>query len=172
LPELARENRRDALNAENLRWLIEHGYAGRKIIAWAHNAHVMNAYYGSDWHSISLDPRPDSMKPSGAFLADWLGNDVYTIGFTTYEGEDGWVGNKASAIAPASEDTLEERLHRVGMPYAFLNLRAAGRAPDHPLRLPQTMRLPKYEEEEVQDVTLPYDAIFYIAHMKPATLVH
>jgi hypothetical protein len=33
------------------------------------------------------------------------------------------------------------------------------------------MRLPKYEEEEVQDVTLPYDAIFYIAHMKPATLV-
>lgn len=37
-------NRRDALNARNLRWLIEEGYPGRKIIVWAHNVHLMNAY--------------------------------------------------------------------------------------------------------------------------------
>jgi erythromycin esterase-like protein len=98
--ELARENRRDKLNAQNLRWLIEEGYPGRKIIVWAHNAHVMNAYYGSDWRSVSLDPIPHTMKPSGVFLAEWLGKDVYTIGFTAYEGEDGWVGNSPTARIP------------------------------------------------------------------------
>lgn len=169
--ELARENRRDAINAENMRWLIEHGYTNRKIIVWAHNAHVMNAYYGSDWQSISLDPKSDSMKPTGVFLANWLGDDIYTIGFTTYEGEDGWVGNKASTIAPAHEDSLEARLHRLGMQYVFLDLRNADHVPDHPLRQPQMMRLPKYQEETVRNITEPYDAIFYIARMKPATLI-
>jgi erythromycin esterase len=168
---VARENRRDAINAENLRWIAEHGYAGRKIIVWAHNAHIMNAYYDSDWKGISLDAQPGSMKPTGVFLADWLRRNVYTVGFTTYEGSDGWVGNTASTIAPASKDSLEDHLHRLGLPYAFLDLRSAGRTPNHALRQPLTLRLPKYEEEKVGDITRPYDAIFYIARMQPATLI-
>jgi erythromycin esterase len=169
--ELVRENRRDALNAQNLRWLIEKGYPGRKIIVWAHNVHVMNAYYGSDWRSVSLDPVPHAMKPSGVFLAEWLGKDVYTIGFSAYEGEDGWVGNPATAIPPARDGGIEARLHRLGLAYAFLDLRAAHGVAHHPLRRPQTLRIPKYDEVDIADATQPYGAIFYIARMEPATLI-
>jgi len=169
--ELVRENRRDALNAQNLRWLIEEGYPGRKIIVWAHNVHVMNAYYGSDWKSINLDPTPNTMKPTGVFLAEWLGKAVYTIGCTAYEGKDGWVGSPGSAIAPARDGGIEARLHQLGFAYAFLDLRAARSTLNHPLRLLQTMRIPKYDEVEIADATRPYDAIFYVARMEPATMI-
>jgi erythromycin esterase len=169
--ELVRSNRRDDINARNLRWLIEKGYPGRKIIVWAHNAHVMNAYYKSDWKSISLDPVADAMKPSGVYLAEWLGEALYTIGCTAYAGEEGWVGGKPTPIAAAREGGIEERLHRLGMPYAFLDLRDARSVAGNPLRRPQRLRLPKYDEIEIADVTRPYDALFYIARMEAATLV-
>src|SRR6185369_14787236 len=38
-------HRRDGLMASNLQWLINERYAGRKIIVWAHNAHIMNGYF-------------------------------------------------------------------------------------------------------------------------------
>jgi erythromycin esterase len=169
--ELVRENRRDAINAQNLRWLIQEGYPDRKIIVWAHNVHVMNAYYGSDWRSISLDPITSAMKPSGVFLAGWLGKDVYTIGCTAYEGEDGWVGSAPVPIPAARDGGVETRLHRLGMSYAFLDLRGARGVADHPLRRPQTLRIPKYDEIEIADATRPYDAIFYVARMEPARLI-
>jgi erythromycin esterase len=169
--ELVRENRRDAINAQNLHWLIEKGYPGRKIIVWAHNAHVMNAYYKSDWKSISLEPVADAMKPSGVYLAEWLGRDLYTIGCTAYAGEEGWPGGKPTPIAASREGSIEERLHRLGLPYALLDLRAARAMANHPLRKPQTMRIPKYDEIEIADATRAYDAIFYVARMEPATLL-
>jgi erythromycin esterase len=168
---LASENRRDAQNAENLRWIIEQGYPGRKVIVWAHNAHVMNAYYEAPaWKTVRLDPAANTMKPHGVFLAEWLGRDLYTIGFTTYEGEDGWKGLTASAIPRAREESVEGRLQRLGHPYAFLDLRAA-RGAGHPLRGTQVIRVPKYDDVEISDVTRPYDGLFFIARMERATLM-
>jgi erythromycin esterase-like protein len=165
---LAGENRRDACNAENLRWLIEHGYAGRKIIIWAHNAHVMNAYYEApNFKTVRLDPAANTMKPHGVFLAEWLGRDLYTIGFTAHEGEDGWKGLGASPIAAAREGSIESGLQKLGHPYAFLDLaKARG-----PLRQAQVMRVPKYDEVEITDPTRPYSGLFFIARMERATLI-
>jgi erythromycin esterase len=168
---LAEQNRRDAQNAENLRWIIERGYPGRKVIVWAHNAHVMNAYYEAPaWKTLRLDPAANTMKPHGVFLADRFGRDLYTIGFTTYEGEDGWKGLGASPIPPAREGSVEGRLKRLGHPYAFLDLRAARNA-SHPLRGTQVIRVPKYDEVEIPDATRPYDGLFFIARMERATLI-
>ena len=169
--ELVRENRRDAQNASNLRWLIDQGYPGRKMIVWAHNVHVMNAYYGSDWKSINLDPKAKCMKPTGVFLSEWLGNRVYTIGCTAFEGEDGWVGSKPTAIQPAHEDSVEARLHRLGHAYLFLDLRAARGAAGHPLNTALTLRVPKYDEVQLADITRPYDALFFIDRMAAATKI-
>ena len=171
---VAGENRRDALMADNLRWLIEEGYPDRKIIVWAHNAHVMNAYYEApNFKTISLEPAPDTMKPMGVHLAEWLGDDLYTIGITAYEGQDELIGQPATAMAipPAPEGSVEERLHRLGYAHAFLDLRAAHGEADHPLGGPQTMRVPKYDNVQITDATQPYDAIFYIARMEPATVI-
>jgi erythromycin esterase len=160
---VAEQNRRDACNADNLRWLIEHGYPGRKIIVWAHNAHVMNAYYEAPaWKTVRLDPAPHTMKPHGVFLADWLGRDLYTIGFTAYEGEDGWKGLGAKPIPAASEGSIEGRLKKLGHGLAFLDLNRARGA----MRRAQVMRVPKYDEVEISDPTRPYDGLFFIARME------
>jgi erythromycin esterase-like protein len=164
---LSQENRRDACNADNLRWLLEQGYPDRKVIIWAHNAHVMNAYYESPgWKSVRLTPAANAMKPHGVYLADWLGRELYTLGFTAYEGEDGWNGLGASPIAPASEGSLEAEWKRMGQPYAFLDLRTAR----GPWRGPQTLRVPKYDEVRIPDARQPYDGLFFIAKMERGNL--
>jgi erythromycin esterase len=162
-------NRRDALNARNLRWLVEEGYPGRKIIIWAHNVHLMNAYYGTDVNSIHIEPQAGGLEPSGVATAKWLGKDVYTIVMTSYGGEDGW--NSAKPIAPAPEGSLEWRLHQLGKPYVFLDLRALHDSPGHPMRKPQSIRLDKYRDDMLTDVTRAFDAIFYLDRMTPATRV-
>jgi erythromycin esterase len=165
---LAAQNRRDACNAQNLRWLIEHGFPDQRIIVWAHNAHVMNAYYEApEWKTVRLDPAANTMKPHGVFLAERLGRDLYTIGFTAHEGEDGWKGLGASPIPAARDGSLESRLQKLGHPYAFLDLaKARG-----PMRKPQVMRVPKYDEVLISDPTRPYSALFFIGRMERATLI-
>lgn len=164
------ENRRDQVNADNLKWLIDKAYAGRKIIVWAHNAHVMNAWYGKGFDSVSLEPLTDGMKPTGAWLTAWYRNALYKIGFTAYEGSDGWVGAPPAQVPPAPPDSLEDRLHRLGAPEVFLALRGSSG-----LRLlsaePLSMRIPKYKVETVANPARPFDALYFIDTMKPATLI-
>jgi erythromycin esterase len=163
-------NRRDALNARNLRWLVEEGFPGQKIIVWAHNVHLMNAYYAADIGSIHVEPQAGGLQPTGVAQAKWLGTGLYTIAMTSYSGEDGW--NFAKPIAPAPEGTLEWRLHQLGMPYGFLDLRALARNRDHPMRKPQSMRIDQYREDTLTDVTQAFNAIFYIDRMAAATRMH
>ena len=162
-------NRRDALNVRNLRWLVEEGYPGRKIIVWAHNVHLMNAYYGADVSSIHIEPQVGGLEPSGVALARWLGNEVYTIAMTSYEGEEGW--GSAKPIAPAPEGSLEWRLHQLGKPYVFLDLRALDGNPSHPMRKPLSMRIDRFRDDTLTDVTRAFDAIFYLDRMAPVTRV-
>lgn len=169
-PRIEVENRRDAINASNLRWLIDEVYAGRKVIVWAHNAHIMNAYYAADWRRIHLEPQAGSMKPSGVFLKEWLKDDLYTIQFTTFQGTDGWATTgTVTPIPEAPEGTLEWSLHKLGKPYLFLNLRGSERDPTHPMSGPHLARLPKYEINNISRLSTVCDAIFYIDQMRPAT---
>ncbi len=165
---VAHENRRDRINADNLRWLIDTAYAGRKIMVWAHNAHVMNAWYGKGFNSVSLEPLRDGMKPTAVWLAGWYGDSLYKIGITAYQGSDGWAGAPPSPVPPAPPGSLEERLHRLGAPEVFLPLR--GHNP--PLLTARvSKRIPKYKVETVANAANPFDALYFIDIMKPATLI-
>jgi erythromycin esterase len=166
---LTRENRRDRINADNLRWLIDTAYAGRKIMVWAHNAHVMNAWYGRAFDSVSLEPLTEAMKPTGAWLARWYGDALYKIGFTAYQGSDGWVGTAPVPVPPAQPGSLEERLHRLGTPEVFLPLRGYRELRSLPAA-PVSMRIPKYKLEIVANPAQPFDALYFIDRMEPATL--
>jgi erythromycin esterase len=73
--------------AENLKWLAEEMYPDRKLIVWAHNGHIMNAYYQPDWSALAHEPTVDGAKPMGSFIAQGFGEAVYTIGFTAFAGE-------------------------------------------------------------------------------------
>ncbi|MES1159744.1 MAG: erythromycin esterase family protein, partial [Bacteroidota bacterium] len=50
---------RDRQMAENLIWLAEKGYPGKKIIVWAHNAHIAKSL-------TSLGPADQAGAPAGA----------------------------------------------------------------------------------------------------------
>lgn len=163
----ARESMRDAINAQNLRWLVEEQYAGRKAIVWAHDVHVMKAWYDSNFRNVHLSPQPGDMKPTGIFIADWLGQQVYTLGMTTFAGEDGFsMGGPATPVAPAPDGSLEAHLHGLDHAYAFVDFRGGG---NNPLRKGQTIRLPKYDPNLVADPGQVYDGIFYIDRMARAT---
>ena len=163
----ARESMRDRINAQNLRWLVEERYAGRKAMVWAHDAHVMRAWYDSNFRNVHLRAQPGDMKPTGVFTAEWLGPRAYTLGMTTFAGEDGFaMGGPATPVAPAPDGSLEGHLHGLGHAYAFVDFRA-GR--DNPMHKTQTLRLPKYDANTVADPSRVYDGIFYIDRMARAT---
>ena len=171
--------RRDAMMAENQRWLIEDVYAGKKIIVWAHNAHVTKVYFALDWRSAHARPQPGGMKSMGAYLAERMKDNVYTIALTTYEGEEDWAnGQMHGAIAPAAEGSLESRLHRLGKPYVFVNFRTLRVSPTHPMHRPQSMRISgygpptnPYGNDTLPDLTKALDAVIFVDHMAPATRV-
>ena len=160
---LTTENRRDHINAENLRWLIDTAYSGRKIMVWAHNAHVMNAWYARGFDHVSLEPLTDAMRPTGAWLTGWYGDALYRIGLTAYQGEDGWVGAPPTLVQPAPYGSLEERLHRLATPEVFLPLRSTP-------GMTVSMRIPKYKLEPISKPDQPFNALYFIDTMKPATL--
>jgi erythromycin esterase len=165
--EMTAENRRDRINADNLRGLIDSAHAGRKVMVWAHNAHLMNAWYGRGFDSVSLEPLADGMKPTGIWLTSWYGNKLYKIGFTAWQGEDGWVGGSPTPVPPASLGSLEERLHRLDAPQVFLPLRGLTRSVSAG---GLSMRIPKYKVETVAIPAQPFDALYFIDTVKPATL--
>ena len=143
---LTGENRRDRINAENLRWLIDNAYSGHKIMVWAHNAHVMNAWYKHGFDGVSLEPVIDGMKPMGVWLAGWYGDALYQVGLTAYQGSDGWAGTTPTPVPPAPLDSLEERLHRLAAPEVFLPLHGNSAIRSLSAR-PVSMRIPKYKTE-------------------------
>ena len=104
------------------------------------------------------------MKPTGVFMADWLGKRVYTIGMTTFQGEDGFaMGGPATPVPPAPEGSLEARLHAMGHVYAFIDLRNLD------IGDPISMRVPKYDLNTVTNLGRIYSGIFYIDRMARAT---
>ena len=166
----AQWNRRDTQNARNLLWLAREYYAGRKLIVWAHNGHTMNAHYAANWMTLSNEPQAGGMKPTGVFLADSLGSDLYTIALTSYQGKDGWTTLPSQVtVQPAPAGSLEERIHRTGLQYAFLNLWPWRNRPESALLRGLPVRLRNYQPEGMSDWPRVVDGIIYMENMRAAT---
>jgi erythromycin esterase len=171
-------NIRDGYMADQLRWLLEEPYRGRKVIVWAHNAHIMDGYFAAQWSAVSHEPVPGGMTPLGARLPD-LRRQVFSIAFTCDAGEENWVnGQKRGVIAAAPDGSLEARLRALEQPYLFVDLRAAGRRLAGAPLGPMSMRISglgpptwKYGHDVVPDLARAFDGAFYIARMTPATAI-
>jgi hypothetical protein len=73
-------------------------------------------------------------------------------------------------VPPAPPGSLEERLHRLGAPEVFLPLPSNNASGSLPVA-PVSMRIPKYEVETLANAAKPFDALYFIDAMKPATLI-
>lgn len=163
-------NRRDARNATNLLWLVREYYPGHKIIVWAHTGHVMNAYYSADWKRLSDNPQPGGMRPTGAFLADSLGAQVYTITMTAYAGaHQTIVAPNPEQVPPAPTGSLEDWLHRAGYSYAFVNLRPLRGSASDSLMRGMSIRLRGSLSENLPHWPAIMDGVLFIDKARPAS---
>ncbi|SEW55908.1 erythromycin esterase family protein [Chitinophaga arvensicola] len=117
---------RDLQMAENLIWLAEKAYPGKKIIVWAHNVHNAKTTHELKTDIAGINDFFSSYTPMGATVYQHFGQAVYNIGFTGYSGSfidfnDG----KLLPLAPAAAESIEGQLAQTTYNYAFINYRKA-----------------------------------------------
>jgi erythromycin esterase len=160
---------RDAAMAVNLLWWLNGPLAGRKVIVWAHNYHVMNDFTSEaksrEGEGRKITPMVDPFgAPTGWFLKSALGRELYTIGFTSFGGtfgdtEDG----KPGVVVPGD---LEKLLHETGAAALFLDLEHL--PDDHWLREPITASF-YFHEPMAARWARCYDAVLFLDEEKAST---
>jgi erythromycin esterase len=163
MPALELMNQRDAAMAENVVWLANERYKGRKIIIWAHNFHTLR-------HPEKLysDQNADvpRYRPMADRIYEALNNRVYTIAFLDYQGSVGspWQGPVRQEPVPLP-GSVEALLHTTGKPYGFLDMRLLPK--DHWLRSPHVARPGFYQQTVTSTWPDNFDGIFFIDKMFP-----
>ncbi|HYE62513.1 MAG TPA: erythromycin esterase family protein [Phycisphaerales bacterium] len=161
-------NIRDAAMGENLAWLADDYYKGRKVIVWAASYH--NIY---DAPKAALNGNAefyDKTITMGHTARKQLGDAMYSVMFLAHHGKIGrpWSGSNPIQKAPA--DTLDAMLHEAGLGFAYLDLKtASGKAGGAWLKEPLTAR-PLGYAPCTANWTKQCDAFFFTDEMTPSTL--
>jgi len=155
-------NARERALADNLRWIMdrEQRQNGR-IIIWGHNGHVQKSTI------MGLFPNPPTTM--GMYMKSYVGDDVFTIGFTFNKGTLTRVGTrKEEVIEEAKADSAESVLREVGLPMFILDLN----------NLPETGPVQDWlsQEQEMRVNTLfvktnlekAFDALFFVDEVSRA----
>ena len=118
---------RDKAMAENISWIKDKYYPGKKLLVWAHDSHVSRGDAKIAEHNYF---NGNSM---GAYLSKKYGDKYYAFGLFTYEGEcTGTISYSdftqvAFDLFTSPLGTLDEILHMtsnyIGSPYLMLDLR-------------------------------------------------
>jgi erythromycin esterase len=112
-------NARERAMADNLRWILEREKRqdGRGII-WGHNGHVQR------YPIMGFFPKPPTTM--GMYIKSFIGEDIFTIGFTFNKGHLKAVGPmKEEHIEDAKAGSVESILTKAGQPQFFLDLNEA-----------------------------------------------
>ncbi len=164
---------RDRAMANTFSWLFETLYPDRKIIVWAATGHFIR-------HSNRIEnlDHPDWYTKgweAGNHLYPLLGDDLYTIAFTSYSGTGGDVFPEGSSnttqtveFEPAPPGSAEAQLHALGEPYLYLDLAQLPRT--HSWRQPFiSIALGRLVNRAPW--TEIVDAFFFIDHAEPIQYV-
>lgn len=174
-PDWSLFNLMDGQGAENLLWLADHEYRGRKLIVWGATAHLMRDARAIDPNIDPAKPQASyaTMVPMGEHLWRRIGPRAFMIGFTCYEGKNG-VGDPADkerywhAEVQKDQDPsieLEELFNAAGFDYALVDLRKPAAGGEW-LKMPMVARpLAAQGMRAVWPNVL--DAMFFIRVMEP-----
>ncbi len=168
--DISSGNRRDAQMARNLVWLSEEYYPRRKLIVWAHTWHISR-----NLHRIqtSNSTTYDKIITMGAGVWETMADQVYVLGFTSYEGEHLRVGLRRSRlplrIVKDQDESieLEELINATDLEYALVDFR-------HPAEGGEWLRQeilarPFSHVSESADWTQIMDGIMFIRKMARST---
>ena len=149
--------------ADNLLWLANEWYQGKKLIVWAASFHTMREPQGIDTNSDSFDYH-GTVSMGQAFHAKG-GQDLYSIAFTSYEGTQGILW-RSFDVPPSEPGSLDWLCHDAGHPYLFIDFRALPN--EHWLRAPVVARALGYSYMRA-NWPRHFDAMIYIERMFPST---
>jgi erythromycin esterase len=155
---------RDIKMGENLIWLANEWYNGRKIIVWAASMHVARNVGGIDGRMPGFTYK--DYRTMGQVVHEALGKSVYTVAFTAYSGKWANPSMTPRALVPPEPESLETLFHAAGHPYAFIDFRLLPL--NHWLRAELVSR-PLGYVEMVSDWTGNFDAVFFTDVMFPNT---
>lgn len=120
-------NYRDLQMADNLIWLADTVYAGKKIIVWAHNGHIANTMGNSEGKG-ALEDFYNTFIPMGAKLKKHYGNNVYALGFSGAAGKYmDYVSLKIVDVPAPAAGSIEAALAGTNKAAALLDYRTAGK---------------------------------------------
>lgn len=157
---------RDAQMADNLAWLAEDRYAGRRIIVWAASFHILR-----DLSTLQVPEAMQELYAGGFAMGEKLhprfGTDAYVLGFTAYEGGYGqYYETTPHVLSPAAPGSLESLFHHAGFENAFLDLRGLP-ADGAWLRAPLSARVLGHSAM-VGEWPRALDGIVYTRRMEPS----
>lgn len=108
---------RDARMAANLEWLMNNKFKDQKIIVWAADIHIARNI------KVSRDNPKNAETMGGIFMESIANHDnVYTIGFTSYEGMAGRVGSQGYEVKNKIRNSFETWF-TAKQPYAFIDFK-------------------------------------------------
>jgi erythromycin esterase len=122
----ARMEIRDRGMADNLDFVLDVLHPGKKVIVWAHNAHIQHRGFGGDAASVAEQGRQRTM---GTWVAERRRPELYTIGLFMYRGTATYNNRTRYRVTPAAPGSLEAILHRAPWKYAFVDLSRAEHGP-------------------------------------------
>jgi erythromycin esterase-like protein len=158
-------NLRDQRMGENLIWLTNEHFKGRKVIAWMATFHA--AHDIQQIKPIGNATMYDGVVNCGTVAHDALGNAMFTIGFTSADGSAGNVwGRSPMTLPPPSRASLEDICRQTEIPFMLIDFR--GLPENHFLREPIVSRPMGYGEMSARWPE-QMDAMFYIRTMFPST---
>jgi erythromycin esterase-like protein len=150
--------------ADNLVWLANEWYGSKKLIVWAASFHGMREPEAIDTNRDDLDYH--GLVTMGQAAHAKVGQELYSIAFTAYEGKCGNPFFGSARVARSEPRSLESLCHDAGHPYLFIDFRALPK--EHWLRAPVVARPLGYSSMRA---TWPrhFDAMIYIERMFPST---
>ncbi|KAA3644661.1 MAG: hypothetical protein DWQ07_14695 [Chloroflexi bacterium] len=123
LPDTNKLQIRDRQMGENLVWLANDYYADRKIIVWAATFHNVRNLGLIDTGDPELQAMYDELSVMGDVVWEELGEEVYSLGFTTYSGTYGRGTESPKELEIPSEESLEDLIERAGFEFAIVDFR-------------------------------------------------
>jgi erythromycin esterase len=146
---------RDLGMADNLDFLLDTLYPGRKVIVWAHNAH------------ITYERAPNAAKTMGNYVGERRKAEVYTVGLFMGRGTAAQNNRVRYEILAPAAGTFDAVMSNGGAKYAFVDFSTAKPAPETGwIFSPIVMR-----SWGLNPVTLTpalgYDAVLYIDAVTP-----
>jgi erythromycin esterase len=148
------EPTRSALLGENVLWLAESRFPGKKMVVWAATPHVMR--------------RSPAGANAGAVVTNRFGRDAYVVQFAGYQGAFvSYIDLSTQTLPKPAENAVESHWHRAGVALGFVDWR---KLPPHASASTMTQHVWGYNAPlPAAQWTALWDGTFFLDTITPVT---